>query len=65
MKIIMPMARLATVRVTHVLGEPISGIIASASTTGSSSGIKSRLACGSGSAAAKEVVESVIGAPRG
>src|SRR5690242_15285252 len=50
MKISMPIARLATVSVAHVLVEPISGIIASASASGNSSGTMSRFSCGNGSA---------------
>ena len=42
MKIIIPMARLATVSVTHELADPTSGSMASARITGNSTGRRSR-----------------------
>ncbi len=61
MKIIIPMARLAMVSVTHVLGDPISGMVTSAKAIGSNNGMKSRLACGSGSVAARSVIDAPPG----
>ena len=61
MKIIMPIARLAASSVTQVLGEPTSGSITSASTTGSSTGSMSRFGFGR----APVVAVSVTGASPG
>ncbi len=61
MKIIMPMARLATVSVAHELPEPISGITAIARITGSSTGRKSRFGFGSASVAARSVIDAPPG----
>ena len=61
MKIIMPIARLATVSVTQELPEPISGSIASARITGSSTGSRSRFGFGSASVAARSVTDAPPG----
>ena len=61
MKIIMPMARLATVSVTQELADPINGSIASARMAGSSTGRRSRFGLGS----APDAATSVIDAPPG
>ena len=61
MKIIMPMARLATVSVTQVLPEPIKGSMTTASIIGSNSGTKSWAGFGR----ASDDARSVTGAPPG
>ena len=53
MKIIMPMARLATVSVTQELPDPIRGSIASATITGSSTGSRSRFGFGNAAGCGK------------
>lgn len=57
MKIIMPIARLAAVKVSQVLGEPTRGIVTSASATGSRIGAMSRFGFGSGSVAVSSVTD--------
>ena len=58
MKIIMPMARLATVSVTQELPDPTSGIIRSASTAGSNTGRRSRFGFGKAPVAARSVTDA-------
>ena len=61
MKIIMPMARLATVSVTQELADPISGSIANARITGNSTGRMSRLGLGNAADAARSVTDASPG----
>ena len=61
MKIIMPMARLATVSVTQELPDPIRGSTASASIAGSSTGSKSRFGFGNAPVAARSVTDAPPG----
>ena len=58
MKIIMPMARLATVSVTQELADPINGSIASARITGNSTGKSSRFGLGNAPEAARSVTDA-------
>ncbi len=60
-KIIIPMARLATVNVTHEDVEPISGNMAMARATGSSSGTISRGGSGRASSAVVSVIDGSPG----
>ena len=61
MKIIMPMARLATVSVTQELPDPIRGSMASARITGNSTGNRSRFGFGNASDAASSVTDASPG----
>ena len=58
MKIIMPMARLATVSVTQELPDPIKGSIASARIAGSNTGSRSRFGFGRASVTARSVTDA-------